>query len=127
MTYIYRDTLTGRFAKKAAWKRSKARGGKRYKREKVKRKKRLPPPPRGGPVWEWIVTFTYRSGRTFDVIVTARTEQEAYKVAEQFLRADKEGSRIVRAGYHGWDRRAARGSISNENVGEAEYRSESKV
>ena len=31
MTY-YRDTWTGRFAKKSTWKRSKAHGGTRYKR-----------------------------------------------------------------------------------------------
>jgi hypothetical protein len=32
---IYRDTRTGRFASKATWTRSKAKGGTRYKRGRV--------------------------------------------------------------------------------------------
>lgn len=31
----YRDKVTGRFVSRAVWKRSKARGGKRYKRVRV--------------------------------------------------------------------------------------------
>lgn len=122
----YRDRKTGRFAKKSTWKRSKAHGGKRYKREKIKRKrKRIPPPP---PIYEWIVTFTYlESGRTFDVIVTAASEEEALDVASRFLLDDEQGRKIVRAGYHGWDRRAARGQRANEVSGLAEYREESTM
>jgi hypothetical protein len=37
--YHYRDTRSGRFVPKSTWKRSKAQGGTRYKREKQKRKK----------------------------------------------------------------------------------------
>lgn len=44
----YRDRKTGRFVKKATWQRSIARGGKRYKRErpKPKRKRKLSRPPK---------------------------------------------------------------------------------
>lgn len=37
-TYHYRDTRSGRFVPKSTWKKSKAQGGKRYKREKQKQK-----------------------------------------------------------------------------------------
>jgi len=33
--FIYRDKRTGRFASKKTWKRSKARGGKRYVRQGI--------------------------------------------------------------------------------------------
>lgn len=32
---IYRDKKTGRFTKRATWKRSKAKNGKRYVRERI--------------------------------------------------------------------------------------------
>lgn len=45
--FRYRDSKTGRLVSKAKWKRSKAQGGKRYKRETVKprkpRKKQIDP------------------------------------------------------------------------------------
>jgi len=42
---IYRDKKTGRFVKKATWKRSKTKGGKRFKRERLKPKRKFVPPP----------------------------------------------------------------------------------
>jgi hypothetical protein len=44
----YRDTSSGRFVSESTWRRSKAHGGKRYKRVRVKtgrKKKILPVPP----------------------------------------------------------------------------------
>lgn len=38
--FHYRDSRSGRFVPKSTWKRSKAQGGKRYKREKQKSAKR---------------------------------------------------------------------------------------
>jgi len=32
---VYRDSLTGRFVSPSKWKRSKAQGGKRFKRERI--------------------------------------------------------------------------------------------
>lgn len=125
--FIYRDTSNGKFAKKSTWKRSKSQGGKRYKRQKVKRKKEPPPPPPTGDVFEWIIGYSYKkSGRSFDVIVTARDEAEAYNIASEFLENDSAGRRIVRAGFSGWNVDVARGNKSDEEVGEAEYRSKSK-
>jgi len=40
---IYRDTKTGRRVKKDTWKRSRAHGGKRYKRERIKPTRRARP------------------------------------------------------------------------------------
>lgn len=37
--FHYRDTWSGKFVPKSTWKRSKAQGGTRYKREKQERKK----------------------------------------------------------------------------------------
>lgn len=49
-----------------------------------------------GPVSEYIVAMTYGpSGRSFDVIVTARTESEAYNVAWQFLHDDEKARRVA--------------------------------
>jgi hypothetical protein len=63
--YRYRDSRTGRFVSESTWKRSKAQGGKRYKRERetIKKKKReialppLPPPP--GSIWRVTVSAPY--------------------------------------------------------------------
>lgn len=118
----------GRFTTKAKWKRGKKRGDKRYKREPVKKRKKKPPPPPPPPiVSEWLVTFSYeKTGRSLDVIVTARSEEEALRVAKQFLASDKNGRNISRAKYHGWAQRAAKGAATNEEAGEAEYREESE-
>lgn len=43
MAFRYRDTKTKRFVSKATWARSKAQGGTRYKRERVKPRKAPPP------------------------------------------------------------------------------------
>lgn len=127
---VYRDKKTGKFASKSAWKRSKAKGGTRYVRQQVKHKKAPRPSPveaPSRPVFEWIVSFTYEaSGRSFDVIVTARDEGEAYRVARGFLRDDIQGQRVVAAGFHGWKTDIAKGERSNEEAGEAEYRSMSR-
>lgn len=78
-------------------------------------------------VFEWLVTFTYdKSGRSFDVIVTAREETEAVDVAKQFLRDDPDAQRIVRARFHGWSAVPARGKPTYEEPGKAEYRGKSK-
>lgn len=129
---IYRDRLTGRFAKRSSWTRSKAKGGKRYVRQSltVKKKPKAPPPRPPKPpevIYEWVVTIqpSAKSERSFDVIVTASDETEAYTVARKFLARDPQGQRIVRAG--GWaEAVAARGVRSNEEAGEAEYRSKSR-
>ena len=123
---IYRDRDTGRFVRKEVWKRAKKRGSKRYKREKVKPKPPPPPPPEG-PVYEWIISMSYKkSNRSFDVIVTARNEAEAYDVTRNFLRDDTQGRRIVQAGFHGWELVPAKGALTEEEPGEAEYRDKSK-
>lgn len=38
---IYRNTKTGRFAKRSAWKRSKAHGGTRFKRQSVTKRAKI--------------------------------------------------------------------------------------
>lgn len=128
---IYRDKRTGRFAKKSAWKISRTRGANNYVRQQVITRKTKPsPPPRvqapPTAVYEWIVGFTYNSGRSFDVIVTATDETEAFQVAREFLAKDVQGQRLVRAGFSGWTTEVARGKRTNEEAGEAEYRYKSK-
>ena len=77
-------------------------------------------------IFEWIVTFTYEdSGRSFDVIVTARDETEAYQVAKEFIAADPEGARIASAGFSGWTLTPARGKATTLPEGQAEYRAKS--
>lgn len=126
----YRDRLTGRFVKRSTWKRSKAHGGDRYKRERVPRKKEReiePPPPPVGPVHEWLVSFKYAaSGRVLDVIVTARSEAEARAVADKFLQDDPQARRIVAAGFTGWEVTVANAGPTDEEAGEAEFRAASK-
>jgi len=61
----YRDKKTGRFVSAAKWKRSKAQGGTRYKRERAKKKKkREVTPPRE--------------------LRTLREYEDAYAEAEEF-------------------------------------------
>jgi hypothetical protein len=83
----------------------------------------LPP----GKVAEFICSLTYKEGRSFDVIVTATNATEARAVLTQFLEDDARGRRIVRANYKGWDLRIARGELTDELPGEAEYRNESSA
>jgi hypothetical protein len=151
---IYRDRKTGRWVKESTWRRSKAHGGTRYRREFIrppkppKKPPRKPmeaaPPPLPEPVFEWVVAFTYlETGRSFDVIVTARDEQRAYRFAKEFLRADKEGKKIARVlpspesvsqelletgefERSGWQIVVPRGQPTDEEEGEAEYRNETK-
>jgi hypothetical protein len=132
----YRDHKTGRFVSKAVWKRSRARGGDRYKRERISAQKpkkpaRLPiskPRPAAEPeVFEFVVSFSYdKSGRSFDLIVTATDQKTAISTAKEFLSHDKKGQNISRAGYQGWKQRVAKGNPSDEEPGEAEYRDESE-
>lgn len=132
---IYRDSVTGRFAKKSTWQRSKSQGGERYKREKIRHRKIVAPPPVPPPppptpptqVFEWVVTFSYdKTGRSFDVVVTAYEETQAFSVASQFLRSDARGRNITRSKFAGWNFSVARGNASEEETGEAEYRDETK-
>jgi hypothetical protein len=126
---IYRDTKTGRFASKKTWKRSKAKGGTRYKRGKIRKKEPGVVIPPGEPeVHEWVISFSYnKSGRSFDVIVTAKTEEEAMFVAKEFLKDDKKAKNITRAKFTGWSFSAAKGNISRKDTGEAEYREDSEA
>lgn len=85
---IYRDSKTGRFAKKSTWQRSKSKGGTRYKRErpKVRRKEPKPKPPKPEELREWIVSFSYKRvvKRSLDIVVTAPSEERALEKAEGF-------------------------------------------
>lgn len=81
------------------------------------------------PVFEWTVTFTYlKSGRSFDVIVTARDEQEALDVARDFVRTDKteDWTRASRHNFRGWIASPARGIETSLDPGEAEWRIRSR-
>lgn len=69
--------------------------------------------------------MSYKGGRSFDVIVTASDEAEAFTVAREFLSKDVQGQRIVKAGFTGWQTDVAKGVRSDEEAGEAEYRSKS--
>lgn len=93
----------------------------------AKKAKEAAPPPVTAEVFEWIVNYSYeKSGRSFDVIVTARDESEAYNVAQEFLRGDIQAQRIVRSGMRGWIPSVARGAKANEEAGNAVYRNESE-
>ena len=125
----YRDSTNGRFVSKKTWKQGKKSGSKRYKREKINLppQKELPPPPGGAAVFEYMVTFTYdKTGRSFDVIVTATTKEQAEQVAKEFLAHDRNAQKITKSKYSGWDLQTAIGKISSEAPGEAEYREDSE-
>jgi hypothetical protein len=129
--YRYRDIKTGRFVKEEKWRRERARPRRKYKRERIK--KPLPPPEPPEPpaiIYEWLIVFTYQdSGRTFDVISTATNDAEAKDVAEIFLRTDPRASKMfdIRGKLkRGWVTSIVRSSRTREEVGEAEYRSESE-
>lgn len=55
---VYRDTQTGKFVKRSTWKRSKAHGGRRYKRERIKERPGGGAPPTPGT--EYVIAETYR-------------------------------------------------------------------
>lgn len=96
---IYRDSKTGRLVSKATWKRSKSRGGKRYKRERPKQRRKTPtpkPPPPKPAIFEWLVTFSYRQRiKSLDVIVTARDENQAIEKALKFLYRDGKAAHLA--------------------------------
>lgn len=98
----------------------------KQERERAKRKK--PPQEPSGEVFEFIVNFSYeKSGRSFDVLVTARDETEAYNVTTVFLQEDRNAQRIVRSGMKGWQPSVAKGAKSNVEAGNAEYRNDSEA
>jgi hypothetical protein len=127
----YRDTRSGRFVKRSTWKRSRAQGGKRYERETVRIHPRLrgrktkpaPPPQVGAPTYEWIVTWqpSQSNERSFDIIVTARNDDEARERALEFIASDKNARKSLTSGSIV---RVARGRESASH--ESQYRSKSK-
>lgn len=133
---VYRDSKTGKFVKKKLWKRSRASGGDRYKRERITARKPAKPARRPIPptrpaaepeVFEFVVSFSYdKSGRSFDLVVTATDKKQAEDVAKEFLSHDIKGRNISRSGYEGWKQRVAKGNPSDEDPGEAEYREDSE-
>jgi hypothetical protein len=131
---IFLDKKTGKRVKRDTWKRSKAHGGTRYVRRYIKPKRKISggtlpkkPPVGAGEIFEWIVGFSsQKSGRSFDVIVTARDKSEAYAVAIDFLRHDLNGQSIVKRTLRKWTVSVAKGRPTNVEAGNAEYRSKSK-
>lgn len=84
------------------------------------------PPPKVEELFEWVIGFTYaKSGRTFDVIVTAPYEARALVPAREFLSQDAKGRQIVKAGFSGWDTQIAKGRPVAK-AHEPEYRDESQ-
>lgn len=69
--YIYRDTKTGRFGKKSAWKRSKVSDGGKYRREKVVSKLR-----------EFFVSLEYhgKRPRILDFFVLAKERADVLQL-----------------------------------------------
>ena len=97
MAFRYRDTETGRFTKKSTWKRGKRVGSKRYKREKVKKPKRiieLPPPEM---YVEWIVAIEYSKRRKFnaDLVIVARRDATPTELADQAREQLPEGKSFL--------------------------------
>lgn len=81
-----------------------------------------PPPP---PLFEWLVSFTYeRTGRTFDIIVSAPTEEQALSEAKGFLRKDRNGIKVL-ASLNAWKVAPVRGPQVDEYQ-PPEYRDESE-
>lgn len=81
-------------------------------------------------VFEWLCTFTYeRTGKSFDVIVTARTEDEAKDTALEFLWTSVRGRHIMesrRKLKKGWTMSIAQANKTRRKSGLAQYRDESK-
>ena len=107
---FYRDTRTGRFVKKATWKRSRSRGGTRYKRTAetagvkkrrvtrritkpgIRRKQKPRPAKPVGRIIDWLVFFEYngKPGNRFqtDILVpelNTKTEDEIIVIAANWL------------------------------------------
>lgn len=133
----YVDRLTGKTVSKKFWQSKKGRtakylGGfkKRYVAQTRKHyyKPRVKEPITASPiVHEWIASLSYKkSGRSFDVILTATNRERAKDVLDQFLDSDIQGKRVYRSGYSGWELTFAKGKVANEGEGEAEYRSKSR-
>lgn len=127
---VYRDKLTGKLVSKRKWKSNpkKRMGlGKRYVKQQIRIRKEPGPPPEGD-VFEWVVNFSYeKSGRSFDIVTTARDETEAYNTAIEFLQGDREAQRIVRSGLRGWQPSVAKGARTNVEAGNAEYRNDTEA
>lgn len=61
------------------------------------------PPEREGESHYYMVAFSYKkSGRTFDIVTIARSEDQAIRNADKFLANDERGKRIVRSHYDGF-------------------------
>jgi hypothetical protein len=87
---IYRDSKTGRFAKRSTWQRSKGHGGTRYKQETVTIpvKRRHIPPVLALPLRTFFVTFKYvnaRGTRSFDFFTRAKNAKDAEKYVRSFV------------------------------------------
>ena len=105
---IYRDSKTGRFASRATWKRSRARGGTRYKRTRIKiargrAGRPLPKPPRLVPSklptrpQEWLTSFTYEaSGKSVDYISVALDEETAFDFVVEEVQKTRAGRSMLR-------------------------------
>jgi hypothetical protein len=98
----YRDSKTGRLVSKSTWKRSKAQGGGRYKRERPitkRRKKPTPTPPVPTPItgiFEWLITFSYKTRvKSLDIIATASDADEAEDKALAFIARDRKAKQIL--------------------------------
>lgn len=101
---VYRDSLTGKFASKATYKRSKAQGGTRYVRSSVSAQRLptvrkpsavVPALPLAAFVKTWFVTLKYTNqhgARTFDFFVRAQYKRNVMKY---ILRFAKEQSKLA--------------------------------
>ena len=94
--------------------------GKPKKRPIRRRKRKRTTPIVSDKLAEYVVSFSYKTGRMFDVIVTAETEDEALEEASTFLATDPNGMRIVQSGFTNWEMEAARGKRATRHR-DAEY------
>lgn len=88
MKTIYRDRKTGKFVKRSTWKRSRAQGGIRYRRQRIGPVQREGKPAKVEPdirrplvtttaLSEWFVSLSYSGprARTLDFFVLAKNRQ----------------------------------------------------
>ena len=69
------------------------------------------------------MTFTYdKTGRSFDLVVTAKNETDAFFFAKEFIAQDERAKKIAEAHYHGWDLSIAKAKVSTQEEGHVEYR-----
>jgi hypothetical protein len=92
------------------------------RRKKTRRVSGGPKTPR--PISEWIVAFTYTSGKSFDVIVQALNARQAIETAKAFLGTTPNGRNLVNARFHNWKMEAVEGGPSEPEA--PEFRSESR-